>query len=150
VKRALQFRTLRPDELPPGFDTGSTFDSVCINTAIYLPWLAGQCLASGATVRRGIAEHMCDAANMHASGRRADVVINCTGLGALKLGGVEDSKMYPARGQIVVVRNEVDGMFFSSGTDHGADEAMYIMQRAAGSCKRHPVSVLMGLHIANM
>lgn len=31
-------------------------------------------------------------------------VFNCTGLGAKTLGGVDDTKMYPSRGQVVVVR----------------------------------------------
>ena len=41
--------------------------------------------------------------------------------------------MYPARGQIVVVRNDAGGVMSGvSGTDDGDGEAMYIMQRAAG------------------
>lgn len=61
------------------------------------------------------------------------MVINATGLGALKLGGVADTKMYPARGQIVVVRNDPGMMSQSSGTDDAPDEAMYIIPRAAGT-----------------
>jgi D-amino-acid oxidase len=59
-------------------------------------------------------------------------VVNCTGLGALTLGGVLDGKVFPARGQIVLVRNDPKGMFVTSGTDDGADEATYIMHRASG------------------
>jgi len=59
-------------------------------------------------------------------------VVNCTGLSAGKLGGVEDQKVYPARGQIVVVRNDPCIMTSVSGTDDGSDEATYIMHRAAG------------------
>lgn len=69
---------------------------------------------------------------MHHSGEPADLVVNCTGLGALKLGGVEDKHMMPIRGQIVVVRNEANLMCSTSGTDDGEDEVCYIMQRAAG------------------
>lgn len=127
-----KFRILQPHELPPDHDNGTAFTSVCINTAIYLPWLLGQCLKNGVIVRRGIATDIGDAASMHHSGRRAAIVINCTGLGALKLGGVEDAKMFPARGQIVVVRNDPQGMFTTSGTNDGEDEVTYIMHRAAG------------------
>ena len=67
---------------------------------------------------------------------QVDLVLNCTGLGSAKLGGVTDSKVVPARGQIVVVRNEYTGgrgrMLSFSGTDDGDDEACYIMTRAAG------------------
>lgn len=43
-----------------------------------------------------------------------------------------DTTVYPGRGQITVVRNEPGAMHTTSGTDDGPDEAMYIMQRAAG------------------
>lgn len=113
-------------------DSATSFTSVCINTAIYLPWLVSQCLKNGVIVRRGIAEHVKDAALLHHSGTKADMVVNCTGLSSLKLGGVQDKAMYPARGQLVVVRNDPGVMTASSGTDDGADEATYIMHRAAG------------------
>lgn len=60
------------------------------------------------------------------------MVINCTGLSSKTLGGVLDNTMYPARGQIVVVRNDPGPMMSTSGTDDGEDEALYIMTRAAG------------------
>lgn len=50
---------------------------------------------------------------------------------ASKLGGVEDKSVYPARGQIVVVRNDPGKMIDLSGTDIDG-EACYIMARAAG------------------
>jgi hypothetical protein len=90
-----QFRVLSKDELQPGMDGGTTFKSVCFNTALYLPWLASQCLKQGVVLRRGIANHITDAATMHHTGKRADLVINCTGLSSLKLGGVEDTALYP-------------------------------------------------------
>ena len=43
-----------------------------------------------------------------------------------------DSTVYPGRGQIVLVRNESNSMHTTSGTDDGDEEALYIMQRAAG------------------
>lgn len=64
---------------------------------------------------------------------RVDLVVNCTGLGAAKLGGVEDKTVVPARGQIVVVRNDNGGKMLNlSGTSDGSDEACYVMTRAAG------------------
>ncbi|KAK8212081.1 D-amino-acid oxidase [Phyllosticta capitalensis] len=126
------FRVLPKESLPAGIDSATAFTSVCINTAVYLPWLVGQCLANGTVFRRGIVSHISEAAALHASGKPASVVVNCTGLGSLKLGGVADTAMYPARGQIVLVRNEPGVMTSTSGTDDEPDEAVYIMQRAAG------------------
>jgi D-amino-acid oxidase len=69
---------------------------------------------------------------MHHSGAKADVVVNCTGLLASKLGGVMDKEVIPARGQIVIVHNDPGVMFDISGTDDSEDECCYIMKRAAG------------------
>ncbi|EMC91718.1 hypothetical protein BAUCODRAFT_302218 [Baudoinia panamericana UAMH 10762] len=126
------FRALSQSELPAGVDGGTSFTSVCINTALYLPWLASQCLKHGVVVRRAILSHILEAANLHHSGKRADLIVNCTGLSSLRLGGVEDTTLYPARGQIVLVRNDPQVMASISGTDDGGDEATYIMHRAAG------------------
>lgn len=126
------FKPLPAEELPAGMDSASSFTSVCINTAIYLPWLASQCLKNGVRFRRGIAKHIKEAAGHHHSGKKADLIVNCTGLGSHKLGGVEDKTLTPARGQIVVVRNDPGVMASNSGSDDGEDEVTYIMHRAAG------------------
>lgn len=124
------FKDFIPDfrpitDLPPGMDGGSVFTSVCINTALYLPWLASQCLKLGVKVRRGNVSVVTEI--------NAGVVVNATGLSSLKLGGVEDKQLYPARGQITIVRNDPGNfMGVTSGVDDGPDEAAYIMHRAAG------------------
>lgn len=126
------FRILPASELSPGIDSATAFTSLCINTAVYLPWLVGQCIKAGVMLNRGIVSHVAEAASLHHTGKPADVVINCTGLSAGKLGGVEDPTIFPGRGQIVVVRNDPGVMTTISGTDDGSDEATYIMQRAVG------------------
>lgn len=109
-----------------------SFTSVCINTALYLPWLASQCLKAGVVIKRGIVSHVTEAATLHHSGGSADVVVNCTGLSSLKLGGVEDQSLFPSRGQTVIVRNVPGVIVGTTGTDDGPDEVTYIMNRAAG------------------
>ena len=121
------FRDLAADELPAPYFSGCEFTSVCINTATYLQWLLGQCLKNGVVVKRGILSHLTEARKLSHTGEDANFVINCTGLGSLKLGGVEDETMAPARGQIVVVRNECTPMFTTSGTDDGSTEVSYLM-----------------------
>jgi len=125
------FRVLSKSELPEGCDRGTEFTSVCINTAVYLPWIVGQCVKAGVTIKRGILSHISEAGSFHTSGD-ANAVVNCTGLLASTLGGVMDSNVYPGRGQIVLVRNEPGVMVTVSGTDDGSEEATYIMQRAVG------------------
>ncbi|PYI01894.1 FAD dependent oxidoreductase [Aspergillus sclerotiicarbonarius CBS 121057] len=126
------FQDIPADQLAPGIDNASKFTSVCINTAVYLPWLVGQCRKNGVVFKRAVLKHVADAAKGHHTGQKADVVVNCTGLSSKKLGGVHDDKLYPARGQIVVVRNDPGKMVSISGTDDGEDEVVYMMTRAAG------------------
>ncbi|CAG7920569.1 unnamed protein product [Penicillium olsonii] len=127
------FRVLPKSSLSPGVDSATAFTSVCINTAIYLPWLVSQCLANGVTFQRATFGHIREAtaAGAHPRGH-VDLVVNCTGLMASKLGGVQDATVVPARGQIVIVRNDAGKMLDVSGTDDGDDEACYVMTRAAG------------------
>jgi D-amino-acid oxidase len=123
---------LPKENLPPGTVSGIAFTSVCINVPMYLAYLVGQCLRNGATIKRAVLSHISEAANMHHSVAKADIIINCTGLLASKLGGVMDKSVFPIRGQVVVVRNDPGGMMTTSGTDDGPDELCYIMTRAAG------------------
>ncbi|KAK3988468.1 hypothetical protein QBC44DRAFT_329097 [Cladorrhinum sp. PSN332] len=127
------FRELPASELPAGMHSGCEFMSVCINTAVYLPWLVGQCAKLGVRFKRAVLSHVSEASSMSHTGKKADIVINASGLLACKLGGVMDKKTYPARGQIVLVRNEAAGIMpTTSGTDDGDDEILYVMQRALG------------------
>ncbi|ROT42924.1 FAD dependent oxidoreductase [Sodiomyces alkalinus F11] len=126
------YRELPPDELPPTASSGCEWTSVCINTAIYLPWLVGRCRRHGVVLKRAVLSHIREAKELHHTGRPADVIVNATGLLASRLGGVEDQSVVPARGQIVVVRNEVLPMATISGTEDGEKEVCYMMTRAAG------------------
>jgi D-amino-acid oxidase len=127
------FRELPASELPAGIHSGCEFTSVCINTAIYLPWLVGQCAKHGVHFRRGVLKHVSEAAGLSHTGKKADVVVNASGLLACRLGGVMDTAVYPVRGQIVVVRNEAKSIMpTTSGCDDGSDEIVYVMQRALG------------------
>ncbi len=123
--------------MPPQYDSGLGFTSVCINVGIYLPWLASRALAAGVALQRGIVAHLGDAGTMHRSGRPAAVVVNATGLGAHDLAGVRDGEVFPGRGQTVLVRDSPHAMIAMSGTDDAADEDCYIMERAAGIISVH-------------
>ena len=126
------FRELSSSEIPPGQASGCEFTSVCLNLAIYLPWLVGQCLRNGVVFKRAVLSHISEARTMSHTGQAADFIINTTGLGSRKLGGVEDTALAPARGQTVIVRNEFSPMVALSGSDDGPAEICYLMQRAAG------------------
>jgi D-amino-acid oxidase len=126
------YQELDADTLPAGYQSGCQFTSVCINTAVYLPWLLGQCLRNGVVLKRAVISHVGEAKGCSHTGKPADIIVNATGLASLKLGGVEDQAMTPARGQIVLVRNEFHPMMTTSGTEEGETEILYTMQRAGG------------------
>ncbi|KAI8256596.1 D-amino-acid oxidase, partial [Colletotrichum sp. SAR 10_77] len=89
----------------------------------------------GVVVKRGNLKNINEAKFLSHKGRVANIIVNATGLGSLKLGGVEDSTMAPSRGQIVVVRNETPKNFpllMCSSPLDGSGEEVYAMQRAAG------------------
>lgn len=118
---------------------GHEFGSVCINTAVYLPWLVGQLRRHGVVLKRASLSHISEAASLHHEAAAADgastagtIVVNATGVMACKLGGVMDAKVVPARGQVVVVRNVSPAMYCVSSTDDGDEEIVYTMTRAAG------------------
>ncbi|KAI1863176.1 uncharacterized protein JN550_009702 [Neoarthrinium moseri] len=126
------FRELPKEELPEGMASGCEFGSVCINVMVYLPWLLGQCRKNGVLFKRASLKHLLDVTSLTPRPGKVDIIVNATGLGSLKLGGVTDKDMTPIRGQVVVVRNESPHMFTMSGTDDEADEVCYAMTRAAG------------------
>jgi D-amino-acid oxidase len=129
----LQFRNIPPSDLPSDITSSTRFTSVCINTALYLPYLTSRCLANGIIFRRANFPHLLTphTNNIHPNGP-VDLIVNCTGLSSHSLPGVEDKKVYPARGQIMLVRNTAEFMLDVSGTDEGNGEACYLMTRAAG------------------
>ncbi|KAF2482918.1 hypothetical protein BDY17DRAFT_138259 [Neohortaea acidophila] len=119
-------------QLPPGFTSGTSATTISFNPTLYLPWLASQCLAQNCTLSRALITHITAAASLHHSGSPADVVVNCTGLSSLTLGGIEDENLFPARGQSVLVRSEPGYIVSSSGTDEGESESANIITRAGG------------------
>lgn len=130
----MQFKVIPGSEIGDDIEYVTAFTSVCINTSIYLPWLVSQCLKNGAVFKRANLKHISEAAapGVHHCGKAADLIVNCTGLGSLKLGGVEDKDLRPVRGQVVVVRNDSGKMHTTSRTGENSDEGTYIMTRAVG------------------
>jgi D-amino-acid oxidase len=90
-------RMLGPEDVPEPYVAGVTITAPRIDPTVYLPWLEQQLDDSGATIELletplGSLEPLFDA---------ADVVVNCTGLGARTL--VRDTSLYPIRGQVVAI-----------------------------------------------
>ncbi|HET8961297.1 FAD-dependent oxidoreductase [Nocardioides sp.] len=82
----------RETSLPRGYVDGWTFATPVVDMPVYLPWLAGRVAELGGTLTR---------LNLRALPEGADVLVNCSGLGARLLGA--DRSVVPVRGQVVYV-----------------------------------------------
>ncbi|MFO0884044.1 MAG: FAD-dependent oxidoreductase [Pirellulales bacterium] len=88
------FAWLSSQEIPSGFCTGYRLLSSVIEMPIYLAYLQQQLATSGVHIRQAKVTSLNDAQL-----DSADVIINCTGLGAREL--CHDQAMFPVRGQIL-------------------------------------------------
>ena len=112
----LDFAVIRPRDLPAGVHYGVTFTSFCINTPRYLKYLLNAFTDAGGTVLRrelsvdkGFSAALAaaeDVVSGEGGGGEAHAFVNATGLGARLLLG--EDKMFPTRGQTVLVRGEAE------------------------------------------
>jgi D-amino-acid oxidase len=131
----LQWRFLPDDEVPTFADFGVRYTSISLTPNVYLNWLVSQCTSAGVKILRHTIDHITDAFRLHHSAPRASLVINCTGLGAMKLGGVQDEAMKPIRGQMVIIENNSRGNFglpCFDARDEDDAERCYIITRPGG------------------
>jgi D-amino-acid oxidase len=82
----------RVRELPAGYVDGWAFSAPVIEMPVYLAWLTARLEELGGTLTR---------LNLRALPTGADLVVNCSGLGARLLG--DDRSVVPVRGQVVYV-----------------------------------------------
>ena len=94
-------------------------------------YLVCQCRKASVVLERAEIDQVCKAASLHHSGSRADLLVNCTGLMACRLGGVEDLNVHPGRGQFVVVGNTSDHMAAMLNT-RITEETDIVVPRPAG------------------
>ncbi|BBY29057.1 FAD-dependent oxidoreductase [Mycolicibacterium sediminis] len=90
-------RAARSDELPPGYAHGLRYAVPLAEMPVYLPWLTTRVRDLGGDFTRRRLRTLDEAAD------GADVVVNCSGLGARDL--VDDLEVHPVRGQVVRVAN---------------------------------------------
>lgn len=82
-------------DLPTGYADGLVLTVPVVDMSAHLPWLVERLRAEGVRLRAG------ELVSLDAAAPDADVVVNCTGLGAQRLLG--DEGLVAVRGQIVVV-----------------------------------------------
>jgi D-amino-acid oxidase len=89
--------------LPAGLPHGHKFSSYVIDAPKYTQYLGEKVRSKGIPIVRKKLTSLDQAYNTPEFGR-VGLVVNATGLGSKGLIGVEDSNLYPARGQTVLVK----------------------------------------------
>ncbi|KAL5533755.1 hypothetical protein ACEPAG_215 [Sanghuangporus baumii] len=99
------FRNLKEEELIPGAAAGITFDTFTIDMPVYLLYLVEKFRSLGGRTQRDRIQHIAQLAEgAYTDGKPPAAIVICAGLEARYLGGVEDSNVFPVRGQTVVLR----------------------------------------------
>ncbi|KAJ3008456.1 hypothetical protein HKX48_008511 [Thoreauomyces humboldtii] len=134
-----KYKRLDKSSLPAKCQFGISYETVCINVPKYLLWLLTTFKGQGGTVVQRDVKHVDELIDAEDA---APVLINCTGYGARKLGGVEDQHVYPTRGQTVHIRAaHVRHTVTQLGSAH--EDFTYIIPRDDG------IVVLGGTYQAN-
>lgn len=115
-------RQCAQSELPQGYSAGYGFTTPVVETPVYLHYLMKRFCAGRGRVEQRYVSSLQDAID-----KGADVVVNCTGLGAQKL--VPDGSMVPIRGQVVRVRNP--GLDTVLLDEENPDGVTYIVPRSS-------------------
>ncbi|KAI9501178.1 hypothetical protein GGI25_000594 [Coemansia spiralis] len=92
--------------LPDGVAHGLEYTTLIINVPVYLQYLLDRFVSSGGELVKQHISHINDALAYIPENEglnQIPIVVNCTGLGSLELGGVEDKNMYPIRGQTILI-----------------------------------------------
>ncbi|KAH7332845.1 D-aspartate oxidase [Rhizoctonia solani] len=125
-----EFRELGREELVQDADSGVAFNTLTIDTSIYLPYLFSTFLGKGGSVVRTRIMHISQVAQGSYTSTKPDAIVVCAGIGARTLGGVEDKDVYPIRGQIVVVR--APWVKFGRTKSEASGAWTYIIPRRSG------------------
>lgn len=94
-----QYQEIPSSELPQGVAFGIKFFTWNFNCPKFLLCMQNYLADQGVQFERRKLGHI-------SQGFKSGVkcVFNCTGIGARRIGGVEDTKVYPTRGQVLVVK----------------------------------------------
>ncbi|KAG1754957.1 uncharacterized protein EDB91DRAFT_262392 [Suillus paluster] len=96
------FRLLSDSEIPTPYKVGITFNTVCVNPWEYLSWFRSELESRGVTFRRQYVTSLDEV--KHFVGKNG-LLVNATSLGSRSLIGVEDTALFPIRGQSIIVES---------------------------------------------
>ncbi|PQE08847.1 D-amino-acid oxidase protein [Rutstroemia sp. NJR-2017a WRK4] len=137
-------------KMGPGWDVRKAvkYRTICVDVNVYLEYLSKRVISLGGTITRaslrtteGLEGLIEDAKLL--LGTEIDVLVNCAGLSARKfLDEDEAGKLYPVRGQTVLVKGEAKKCYTFVGVPEREEELCYVIPRPGsgttvlGGCKQ--------------
>lgn len=129
-------RMLSPSDVPEPFKAGVAFDTVSVNPAEYLPWLQSELTSCGVTFERRNVRSLDELKSLVGPD---GILVNASSLGSRSIIGVEDTKLYPIRGQTILVH--APGLQESVIVEAETEESTYIIPRPG---KGQPDTAILG------
>jgi glycine/D-amino acid oxidase-like deaminating enzyme len=129
-------RVLSPSDVPEPFKAGVAFDTVSVNPTEYLPWLQSELISRGVTFERRNVRSLDELRSLVGPD---GILVNASSLGSRSIIGVEDTKLYPIRGQTILVH--APGLQECLIVDQGTEEPTYIIPRPG---KGQPDTAILG------
>lgn len=124
------YRRLPASEVPKPWTHGFGFTSFTYNAPLYLAHLARTLRAKGVRIIQHRVGSLDEAYCIpQVSSTPVKLVINATGLGSKTLLGVQDPKVYPARGQVVVAKGKGVRKLYGCRSGMPPGQSIYVIPR---------------------
>ncbi|KAG9314126.1 hypothetical protein JVU11DRAFT_4911 [Chiua virens] len=137
-----ELRDLDPSEVPEHYSCGIGFYTVSVNPQEYIPWLKTQLSSRGVSFQR---QEVRSLEELRPLVGPKGILVNASSLGSKSIIGVEDTKLYPIRGQAILIRSpEIRECLFVQGEEDQLSqggEATYMIPRPG---TQHSDTILLG------
>ncbi|KAM3072014.1 hypothetical protein ACMFMF_007411 [Clarireedia jacksonii] len=146
----LHKKTMFTEKMGQGWDVRKAvkYQTICVDVNVYLQYLSDRVISLGGTITRatlptangleGIIQHARSLLS-----KQIDILVNCAGLAARSfLPEDEAGKLYPIRGQTVLVKGEAEKCYTFVGVPGREEELCYVIPRPGsgttvlGGCKQ--------------
>eukprot|EP01091_Cochliopodium_minus_P013334 TRINITY_DN4273_c0_g1_i1.p1 TRINITY_DN4273_c0_g1~~TRINITY_DN4273_c0_g1_i1.p1 ORF type:complete len:347 (-),score=72.20 TRINITY_DN4273_c0_g1_i1:6-1046(-) len=97
---AYNFKHTAKENLPKEYKDGLEYETYVSSMILYLPWLHNRFLNLGGKIVRREINCLSEVFDVFDS----NVVVDCSGLGAIHIKGIEDKEIFPVRGQSILVK----------------------------------------------
>jgi len=139
-KLVREFRELDQSEIPEPYRFGVGFYTISVNPQEYLVWLKSELASRNVIFERRQVRSLEELRSLVGT---QGILVNASSLGSRSIIGVEDTKLYPIRGQAILVQSPGLHEFLAAqGDDHSTQGGeVYIIPRPGAT---YPNTALLG------